>query len=143
MTEIELRPQPESFVPFYILVETADLAYFQLKAAIDEQDIFTNLQDAKLVLKIFDHHFNPEHKDDFVPSKSSKFTLRLHKLVSFSKSVFKDDSQGFAMQACVLGARVLVERNWHDRLSRDYRSDLKEFMHLVLKSFAINDNEEP
>lgn len=143
MTEIELRPQPESFVPFYILVETTDLAYFELKAAIAEQDIFTNLQDTKLVLKIFDHHFNPEHKDDFVPSKSTDFTLRLHRRVSIPKSVAKDDFQGFAMQACVLGARVLVERNWHDRLSRDYRSDLKEFMHLVLKSFVINDNEEP
>lgn len=143
MSDVELKIQPKSFVPFYILVETTDLAYVELKAAIAEQDIFTNLQDAKLVLKIFDHHFNPDNKDDFVPSKSTEFTLRLHKLVSFSKSVFKDDFQGFAMQACVLGARLLVERNWHDRLSKDYRSDLKEFMHLVLKSFAINDNEEP
>lgn len=142
MSEFESRDQPKSFVPINILEETADIAYFELKAAIAEQDKFTNLQDAKLLLKIFDHHFNPDHKDDFVPSKSADFTLRLTRLVSFPKSFIKDDRQCFAQQACVAGARLLVEHNWcvHGRDNRNY---LRDFMHLVLKSLSINDIEEP
>lgn len=142
MSDSELKTQPESFVPISILEETTDLAYFELKAAIAEQDKFTNLQDAKLLLKIFDHHFNPDHKDDFVPSKSAHFTLRLTRLVSFPKSFIKDDNQCFAMQACVAGARLLVERNWYDP-NRYFRAYLIDFMHLVLKSLTINDIEEP
>lgn len=142
MSEIESRDQPKSFVPANILIETTDIAYFQLKAAIAEQDKFTNLQDAKLLLKIFDHHFNPDHKDDFVPSKSADFTLRLTRLVSFPKSFIKDDNQCFAKQACVAGARLLVERNWYDP-DRHFRAYLIDFMHLVLKSLTINDIEEP
>ena len=142
MSEIESRDQSKSFVPINILVETIDLAYFELKAAIAEQDKFTNLQDAKLVLKIFDHHFNPDHKDDFVPSKSADLTLRLTRLVSFPKSFIKDDNQCFAKQACVAGARLLVEHNWYDP-DRYFRAYLIDFMHLVLKSLTINDIEEP
>lgn len=142
MSDSELKNQPESFVPISILEETTDIAYFELKAAIAEQDKFTNLQDAKLLLKIFDHHFNPNHKDDFVPSKSAAFTLRLSRLVSFPKSFIKDDNQCFAMQACVAGARLLVEHNWYDP-NRYFRAYLIDFMHLVLKSLTINDIEEP
>lgn len=142
MSDSELKIQPESFVPISILEETTDIAYFELKAAIAEQDKFTNLQDAKLLLKIFDHHFNPDHKDDFVPSKSAAFTLRLSRLVSFPKSFIKDDNQCFAMQACVAGARLLVEHNWYDP-NRYFRAYLIDFMHLVLKSLTINDIEEP
>lgn len=142
MSDSELKIQPESFVPISILEETTDIAYFELKAAIAEQDKFTNLQDAKLLLKIFDHHFNPDHKDDFVPSKSAAFTLRLTRLVSFPKSFIKDDNQCFAMQACVAGARLLVEHNWYDP-NRYFRAYLIDFMHLVLKSLTINDIEEP
>ena len=142
MSEIESRDQPKSFVPISILEETADIAYFELKAAIAEQDKFTNLQDAKLLLTIFDHHFNPDHKDDFVPSKSADFTLRLTRLVSFPKSFIKDDNQCFAQQACIAGARLLVERNWCVH-ARDNRNYLRDFMHLVLKSLTINDIEEP
>lgn len=142
MIDSELKNQPKSFVPISILEETTDIAYFELKAAIAEQDKFTNLQDAKLLLKIFDHHFNPDHKDDFVPSKSAHFTLRLTRLVSFPKSFIKDDNQCFAMEACTAGARLLVEHNWYgpDRYFRDY---LRDFMHLVLKALTINDIEEP
>lgn len=142
MSDSELKTQPESFMPISILEETTDIAYFELKAAIAEQDKFTNLQDAKLLLKIFDHHFNPDHKDDFVSSKSAHFTLRLTRLVSFPKSFIKDDNQCFAMQACVAGARLLVERNWYDP-NRYFRAYLIDFMHLVLKSLTINDIEEP
>lgn len=142
MGDIESRDQPKSFVPVNILVETTDIAYFELKAAIAEQDKLINLQDAKLLLKIFDHHFNPDHKDDFVPSKSADLTLRMTRLVSFPKSFITDHRQSFAMEACVAGARLLVEHNWYDpdRYFRDY---LRDFMHLVLKSLAINDIEEP
>lgn len=142
MSEIESRDQPKTFVPVSILEETTDIAYFELKTAVAEQDKHINLQDAKLLLKIFDHHFNPDHKDDFVPSKSADFTLRLARLVSFPKSFIKDDFQCFAMQACVAGARLLVEHNWYDpdRYFRDY---LRDFLHLVLKSLKINDIEEP
>lgn len=142
MTEFESRDQSKSFVPISILEETTDIAYFELKAAIAEQDKFTNVQDAKLVLKIFDHHFNPDHKDDFVPSKSADLTLRLTRLVSFPKSFIWDDRQLFAKQACVAGARLLVERNWYDP-DRYFRAYLIDFMHLVLKSLTINDIEEP
>lgn len=142
MSDVESRDQSKSFVPISILEETTDIAYFELKAAIAEQDKFTNLQDAKLVLKIFDHHFNPDHKDDFVPSKSADFTLRLTRLVSFPKSFIKDDKQFFAKLACADGAALLVERNWHDS-DRRLRAYLREFMHLVLKSLGINDIEEP
>lgn len=142
MIDSELKTQPKSFVPVSILEETTDIAYFELKAAIAEQDKFTNLQDAKLVLKIFDHHFNPDNKDDFVPSKSANLTLRLTRLVSFPKSFMKDGNQCFAMEACAAGARLLVEHNWYgpDRYFRDY---LRDFMHLVLKALTINDIEEP
>ena len=143
MSDSELKIQPESFVPISILEETTDIAYFELKAAIAEQDdSYIRLKDAELVLKTFDHHFNPEHKDDFVPSKSAHFTLRLTRLVSFPKSFIKDDKQCFAMQACVAGARLLVERNWYDP-NRYFRAYLIDFMHLVLKSLTINDMEEP
>lgn len=143
MSDSELKIQPESFVPFYILVETTDLAYFELKAAIAEQDdSYIRLKDAELVLKTFDHHFNPDHKDDFVPSKSADFTLRLHKLVSIPKPIVKDPNQCFAMQACVAGARLLVAHNWYDP-DRYFRAYLIDFMHLVLKSLTINDIEEP
>lgn len=139
----ELKTQPESFVPFYILVETTDLAYFELKAAIAEQDdSYIRLKDAELVLKTFDHHFNPEHKDDFVPSKSDDFTLRLHKLVSMPKPIVKDPNQGYARDACAYGSMLLVERNWQDK-GRTFRDYLRKFMHLVLKSLTINDIEEP
>lgn len=142
MPKIKSSDQPKSFVPSNILVETADIAYLELKAAIAEQDKFTNLQDVKLVLKIFDHHFNPDNKDDFVPSKSADFTLRVTRLVSFPKSFIKDNNQCFAMQACVAGSRLLVEHNWYDP-DRYYRDYLRDFMHLVLKSLTINDIEEP
>lgn len=142
MSDSELKIQPESFVPFYILVETTDLAYFELKAAIAEQDdSYIRLKDAELVLKTFDHHFNPEHKDDFVPSKSTDFTLRLHKLVSMPKPIVKDPNQEYARDACVNGSWLLVERNWQDK-DRLYRDYLRKFMYLVLKSLGINDIEE-
>lgn len=138
----ELKIQPESFVPFYILVETADLAYFELKAAIAEQDdSYIRLKDAELVLKTFDHHFNPEHKDDFVPSKSANFTLRLHKLVSIPKPIVKDPNQEYARDACVSGSWLLLEHNWQDK-GRLYRDYLRKFMRFVLKSLSICDVEE-
>lgn len=143
MSEIESRIQPKSFVPVNILIETTDLAYFELKAAIAEQDdSYIRLKDAELVLKIFDHHFNPEHKDDFVPSKSTEFTLRLHKLVSMPKPIVKDPNQEYARDACVAGSSLLVERNWQDK-GRTYRDYLRKFMRLVLKSMSICDIEVP
>ena len=142
MSEIESRIQPESFVPFYILAETTDLAYFELKAAIAEQDnSYVRLKDAELVLKTFDHHFNPDHKDDFVPSESADFTLRLHKLVSMPKPIVKDPNQEYARDACVSGSWLLLERNWQDK-GRLYRDYLRKFMRFVLKSLSICDVEE-
>ena len=143
MSDVELKTQPESFVPFYILVETTDLAYFELKAAIAEQDdSYIRLKDAELVLKTFDHHFNPDHKDDFVPSGLADFTLRLHKLVSMPKPIVNDPNREYARDACVYGSWLLLERNWQDK-GRLYRDYLRKFMRLVLKSLSINDIEEP
>ena len=143
MSDFESRIQPESFVPFYILAETTDLAYEQLKAAIAEQDdSYVRLKDAELVLKIFDHHFNPEHKEDFVPSKSTDFTLRLHKLVSMPKPIVKDPNQEYARDACVYGSWLLLERNWQDK-GRLYRDYSRKFMRFVLKSMSICDIEVP
>ena len=142
MSDSELKIQPESFVPFYILVETTDLAYFELKAAIAEQDdSYIRLKDAELVLKTFDHHFNPDNKDDFVPSKSADFTLRLHKLVSIPKPIVKDPNQEYARDACVSGSWLLLEHNWQDK-GRTFRDYLRRFMRLVLKSLSICDVEE-
>lgn len=133
----ELKTQPKHPLSFFILIEIADLAYFQLKAAIAEQDRVTRLQGAKQVLKIFDHHFNPDNKANFVPSESSKFTLCIHRLVSIPESGGSLFALKRLMEVYIPGQRLLLERNWRDKRKSFRRNDLIDFMHLLLKSLQI------